>query len=97
MQAIVGCGVAFGGCWWVHAWHEKKRRLDEGHANFLDRGQPVVMEGWSNEAASLARVKYRGTSWDARVPAGIRPVPGATLYIASQDGQTLVLAEVPPL
>ena len=96
VQAFVGAAVAIGGSWWVHAAHAKQRKADEGRANFLDRGQPVVMEGWANEAANLARVKYRGASWDARVPASTRPVPGSTLYIDAQDGQTLVVVEAPP-
>jgi membrane protein implicated in regulation of membrane protease activity len=96
VQALVGAAVAIGGSWWVHAVHAKQRKADEGRANFLDRGQPVVMEGWANEAANLVRVKYRGTSWDARVPAATRPVPGSTLYIDAQDGQTLVVVEAPP-
>ena len=96
VQAIAGGGVAIGGALLVHHWHESHRKADEGRANFLDRGQPVVLEGWANEAAGLARVKYRGASWDARVAAGSKPVPGATLYIDAQEGQTLVVSEVPP-
>ena len=96
VQALAGGGVAIGGALVVHHWHESHRKADEGRANFLDRGQPVVLEGWANEAAGLARVKYRGASWDARVAASTKPVPGATLYIDSQEGQTLVVIESPP-
>ena len=96
IQALAGGGVAIGGALVVHHWHESHRKADEGRANFLDRGQPVVLEGWANEAAGLARVKYRGASWDARVAASTKPVPGATLYIVSQEGQTLVVIESPP-
>jgi membrane protein implicated in regulation of membrane protease activity len=95
VQAVVGGLVAIGGAWYVNRWHGNRIRADEGHSNFLDRGQPVVMEGWSNEAANLARVKYRGTSWDAKVAAPTRPVPGSTLYIDSQDGQVLVVVDAP--
>ena len=97
IQAFAGGAVAIGGAWFVHHWHEAHRKADEGRANFLDRGQPVVLEQWANESAGLARVKYRGTSWDARIAnASIRPVPGATLYIDAQEGQTLVVTEAPP-
>ena len=96
VQALVGGGVAVAGAVLVHHWHEAHRKADEGRANFLDRGQPVVLEGWANEAAGLARVKYRGASWDARVAASTKPVPGATLYIDSQEGGTLVVIEAPP-
>jgi membrane protein implicated in regulation of membrane protease activity len=42
-------------------------------------------------------VKYRGAGWDARLanPAD-HPSPGSTLYIESQDGNTLVVAIAPP-
>lgn len=89
--------VAIGGVLLVHHWHEAHRKADEGGSNFLDRGQPVVLEGWANESAGLARVKYRGTSWDARVAGSAgRPPPGATLYIDAQEGQTLVVVDSPP-
>ena len=97
LQAVVGSAVALGGAWWVHHWHEAQRAREGAHANVLDRGQAVVLEGWTNEPAGIARVRYRGTSWDARVaePAA-RPVPGATLYIDTMEGNTLVVASAPP-
>ncbi len=96
VQAAVGSAVSLGGAWFVHHWHEAHRKADEGRSNFLDRGQAVVLEGWANEPAGIARVKYRGASWDARVAATTKPVPGSTLYIDSQEGQTLVVIETPP-
>jgi membrane protein implicated in regulation of membrane protease activity len=96
VQALVAAAVAIGGSWWVHAVHVKQRKNDEGRSNMLDRGQPVVMEGWANESAHLARVKYRGTSWDARVASDANPAPGSTLYIDAQDGNTLVVVTARP-
>jgi membrane protein implicated in regulation of membrane protease activity len=96
IQAVVAGVVAIGGAWFVHHWHEAHRKSDEGRTNFLDRGQPVVLEGWSNESAGIARVKYRGTSWDARVATASKPTPGSTLYIETQEGHTLVVVEAPP-
>jgi membrane protein implicated in regulation of membrane protease activity len=96
-QSIIGGLVALGGSWFVHHWHEARRKADGGKSNFLDRGQPVVLEGWSNEDAGIARVSYRGTSWDGRVAdPTARPVPGSTLYIEGQDGHLLLLASSPP-
>ena len=64
---------------------------------FLDRGQPVVLDGWANENAGIARVKYRGSTWDARVAASAdRPPVGSTLYIEAQEGTMLVVAAAPP-
>ena len=96
-QAMVGSAVALVGTWLVNAWHRAQPKDAPGTSNFLDRGQPVVLEAWANEAAGLARVKYRGSSWDARLaePAA-RPVPGATLFIEGQEGNTLVVASAPP-
>lgn len=97
VQAVAGSAVALAGAWAVHHWHFANRKGDEGRGNLLDRGQPVVLEGWSNESAGMARVKYRGTSWDARfVPDNGRPVPGSTLYIEAMDGNTLVVVAAPP-
>lgn len=96
-QTVIGGLVALGGTWFVHHWNEARRKADGGRSNFLDRGQPVVLEGWSNENAGIARVNYRGTSWDARVADPLaRPVPGSTLYIEGQEGNMLVVVSAPP-
>jgi membrane protein implicated in regulation of membrane protease activity len=97
LQAGVGGIIAIGGAYVVHLWHLRQRAGDSQHDNLLDRGQPVVLEGWANETARIARVKYRGTTWDARLArADDRPVPGTTLYIEAQEGNTLVVAAAPP-
>ena len=96
-QAGVAGAVALVGTWLVHRWHVAQPRELPGESNFLDRGQPVVLEAWSNEPARMARVKYRGTTWDARVVALREPlVPGATLYIEGQDGGMLLVGAAPP-
>jgi membrane protein implicated in regulation of membrane protease activity len=95
-QAVIGSIVAIAGALAVHHWHSRQRAGDPKQPNFLDRGQAVVLEGWANESANIARVKYRGSSWDARVARGERPVPGTTLYIEAQEGNTLVVAALPP-
>ena len=97
VQAFVGSAVAIAGGWLVHHWHETHRQKDAGRSNLLDRGQAVVLESWTNESAGIARVRYRGASWDARVAGeGTRPEAGATLYIEGQEGSTLVVAAAPP-
>ncbi len=98
VQGTVGGLVAVAGAWYVHHWHESLRRADGGRSNFLDRGQPVVLEGWTNENAGIARVKYRGALWDAKLAAdpAARPSPGSTLYIEAQEGTMLVVAAAPP-
>jgi membrane protein implicated in regulation of membrane protease activity len=97
LQAIIGSAVALVGAGLVHHWHSRQRKDDGGRSNLLDRGQPVVLEGWKNEGARIARVKYRGSSWDARMARpDERPAPGTTLYIEAQEGNTLVVAALPP-
>jgi len=97
VQAVVAAAVAMVGAFLVYRWHEKHHRADAGRANFLDRGQAVVLEGWVDEKARVARVKYRGAWWDARlVKPEENPSPGATLYIEAQEGNTLVVATMPP-
>ncbi len=97
VQAMVGGVVAIAGGVFVHHWHQTRGGGKETGSNFLDRGQAVVLEAWANEPAGIARVKYRGTSWDARLAdSAARPVPGTTLYIEAQDGNTLVVAMAPP-
>jgi membrane protein implicated in regulation of membrane protease activity len=95
IQAVAGSAVALAGAWFVHHWHSANK--DQGRSNLLDRGQAVVLEGWANESAGIARVKYRGTSWDARyLEKDSRPVPGSTLYIDAMEGNTLVVVAAPP-
>jgi membrane protein implicated in regulation of membrane protease activity len=97
LQAVVASVVALAGAFAVHNWHMRNRRADTGQANFLDRGQAVVLEGWVDEAARIARVKYRGAWWDAKLAhPGEKPAPGSTLYIEAQEGSTLVVATAPP-
>ena len=95
VQAVVGGVVAIGGVLLVHHWHSRNRGKP-GEGNFLDRGQAVVLESWVDEPGRIARVKYRGAWWDARVPRETPASPGTTLYIEGQDGNTLVVALAPP-
>ncbi|HEX4943482.1 MAG TPA: NfeD family protein [Usitatibacteraceae bacterium] len=93
-QAIGACAVALVGTWFVNRWH-RTRQPGSAKDNFLDLGQPVVLESWVDASSGTARVKYRGTTWDARVAAGAHPEPGATLVINGQDGSTLLVGAAP--
>jgi membrane protein implicated in regulation of membrane protease activity len=95
LQAIGACAVALGGTWYVKRWH-RTREPGSAKDNFLDLGQAVVLESWVDANSRTARVKYRGTTWDARVTAGADPEPGATLVINGHDGSTLLVGTAPP-
>ena len=98
VQAIAGSAVALVGAFLVHHWHVRNRQsADPKTDNFLDRGQPVVLEGWVNEGSRIARVRYRGAPWDAKLKDDARPAPGSTLYIEGQEGNTLVVGTARPL
>jgi membrane protein implicated in regulation of membrane protease activity len=62
----------------------------------IDAGMPASFESWVDAGARLARVRYRGASWDARVE-GAEPVDaGATVYVLATDGNTLKVAKNRP-
>jgi membrane protein implicated in regulation of membrane protease activity len=57
---------------------------------------PASFENWVDASGRLARVRYRGASWDARVE-GADPVePGSTVYVLATDGNTLKVTKTRP-
>jgi membrane protein implicated in regulation of membrane protease activity len=94
VQAVGACAVALVGTALVRQWHKTHQKAGVKD-NLLDLGQPVVLESWTNAAGGMARVKYRGASWDAKVSDGSRPEAGATLYVTGQDGNTLLVGAAP--
>ena len=92
-QSIVAFVVAAAGCWGVHVWRAKNRGQQMPS---IDAGMPASFEAWIDAGARLARVRYRGASWDARVegPDGLEP--GATVYVLATDGNTLKVAKTRP-
>ena len=65
-------------------------------SDYIDFGQPVVFERWTNEAAGLARVSYRGTTWDAHVLGNSEPQATDVLYICGNNGGRLQVAVAKP-
>lgn len=94
VQAVGACAVALSGAWLVRRWH-RAHVAGKPKDGMLDLGQPVILEKWVDASTGLARVKYRGASWDARLAEGERPEPGATLYISGQDGNLLLVGASP--
>lgn len=88
VQSVVAAVVAAAGCYGVHVYRAKN---DKAQMPSIDAGQPASFESWVDEGARLARVRYRGAPWDARVETDDAPslVSGAMLYVTSIHGNTL--------
>ena len=92
-QAIVAAVAAAVGVYWVHAYRVRNRAEQMAP---IDQGQPARFERWVDQGAQLARVHYRGASWDARVEGGGTLEAGAMLYVVNANGNTLTVATTPP-
>src|SRR6185312_10535516 len=73
-QAVVAFIVAAAGCYGVHVWRAKNRGQQMPQ---IDAGMPASFETWTDAGSRLARVRYRGASWDARVEGADALEPGA--------------------
>lgn len=87
-QAMVAAAVAAAGCYGIY---EYRARNASRQMQPVDAGQPANFEGWVDQASRLARVRYRGASWDARVDGEAMPDAGAMLYVISTSGNTLTV------
>jgi len=88
-QVVVAGIVALAGAAWVYRWHKTNRKAQGDTSNSLDVGQTANFEEWINKASGMARVKYRGSTWDALVVSGEPSATHHALYIVGQEGQTL--------
>jgi len=89
--------VAIAGAWLVRNWHRKSQhRPGEASSNAIDIGQTASFESWIDQGKGLARVKYRGASWDAVVPGGTAPHPDDLLYITGQEGHVFHVSTTKP-
>ena len=93
VQCIVAVVVAAAGCYGVHAYRERNK---SAQMPSIDAGMPATFESWVDAGARLARVRYRGAPWEARVE-GADPIePGATVFVLTTDGNTLKVAKNRP-
>jgi len=93
LQSIVAAVGAAGGAYMVHAYRARNRAEQMAP---IDQGQPARFESWVDQSALLARVRYRGASWDARVEGGGSLEAGAMLYVLNASGNTLTVSKTPP-
>jgi membrane protein implicated in regulation of membrane protease activity len=93
VQCIVAAILAAAGCYGVHIYRAKSapRRMPP-----IDVGMPASFESWLDARSRLARVRYRGASWEARVEGGDAIEPGATVFVVATDGNTLKVAKNRP-
>src|SRR5262249_19564922 len=92
-QIIVAAIIAAAGCYGVHVYRAKNRAQQMAP---IDAGMPASFEQWIDAGARLARVRYRGASWDARVEGEGTFEPGTPLYVVNTDGNTLKVAAKRP-
>jgi membrane protein implicated in regulation of membrane protease activity len=92
-QIVVAALVSAAGCYAVHAYRAKNRAKQMPS---IDAGMPASFEEWIDPGSRLARVRYRGASWDARIEGAETPEPGSVLYVLNADGNTLKVAAKRP-
>ena len=87
LQAVTAALLSLLGAYAVNAWWLGRAKPANAPSDSLEVGQTVVLEAWVNQAHGMARVKYRGTTWDAKVtgPADINDM----LVIKRQDNGVL--------
>lgn len=86
VQAVVAAAVSAAGCYGVHVYRAKN---EKEQMPSIDAGQPASFESWVDQGARLARVRYRGASWDALVDGEEELGSGAMLYVITANGNTL--------
>jgi membrane protein implicated in regulation of membrane protease activity len=93
-QALVFLVVAGVGCYGVHVYRARNQKQQMAP---IDAGMPASFESWVDAGSRLARVRYRGASWDARVEGADAVEPGAALVVLAADGNTLKVAKNRPI
>ena len=91
IQVLVAAIVAIASLFWVQ---QHKRTRVQPSMPSIDVGQPVSFEEWIDAGTRRARVRYRGTVWDANVAGDA--AAGDSLFITSVDGNTLNVTKQAP-
>ena len=86
VQAVVFLVASGAGCYAVHVYRERNRAQQMPS---IDAGQPASFESWVDQGSGLARVRYRGASWEARFDGEASLQPGAVVYVLATEGSTL--------
>ena len=92
-QTVAAVLIAAAGCYGVHVWRSKNSREQMVS---VDAGQPANFEHWVDQGGGLARVRYRGASWDAKVDGAGELLAGALLYVMRIEGHRLEVSRKRP-
>ena len=92
-EAPTGAAASFGGIV-VGCRHRAKNRAQQMPS--IDAGQPASFEAWVDQASGLARVRYRGASWEARLEGQPALQSGAVVYVLAAEGNTLRVSATRP-
>jgi membrane protein implicated in regulation of membrane protease activity len=96
IQAVVASVIGVAGVFVVNHWFKNRKDLTKG-TNNMDLGQSVIFECWTNEAARMARVKYRGASWDAQLVGDAAVRANDSLFICGREGSQLQVSPSKPV
>ena len=94
VQVIVAAVIAAVGCYAVHVYRVRNKGQQMAP---VDAGMPASFESWIDAGSRLARVRYRGASWEARVEGAEALQPGTTVYVLATDGNTLKVVKNRPV
>lgn len=89
-QAAIFALVALVSVFGVQHYRKGKAAVEPMAA--LEAGQPVSFESWTDRDRNLARVRFRGSHWDARVNGDCKGEAGEVLYVESVAGSLLTIA-----
>ncbi|MSQ49412.1 MAG: hypothetical protein EXR30_03380 [Betaproteobacteria bacterium] len=86
VQVMVAGAIAGLGCYGAHVYRAKHATQQMPP---VDAGQPASFESWVDQGARLARVTYRGASWEALVDGEETVAAEAVVYVLATHGNTL--------
>jgi len=92
-QATIAGAVAVAG---LAAVRRFKKRVEPKRMQGLDFGQKATFDSWINKETGQARVKYRGSLWDAQIVGDSPGEVDEILYVHSIDGNALKVSKTRP-
>jgi membrane protein implicated in regulation of membrane protease activity len=93
LQVLVAALAAGSGTYLVRAYRTRNAARQMPN---VDLGQPANFEQWIDRASGLARVRYRGASWEANIEGDAALDPGALVYVLGSHGNTLRISKNRP-